>query len=71
MFCRKCGNKKTTKRSAGVFHCKHCGMQPGQSQMDRFGNKTVSEQLLQNATTTTEYVFAVRQPRLRAGISRG
>lgn len=66
MFCRKCGNKKTTKRSAGIFHCKRCGMQPGQSNMDRFGNAQVAipaEIDLQ----PTDYVFATRQPRLRAG----
>ena len=36
--CRKCGAKKITKRSAGVFFCQHCGMQPGELRMDRFGN---------------------------------
>lgn len=36
--CRKCGAKKITKRAAGVFFCQHCGMQPGELGMDRFGN---------------------------------
>ncbi|GLO70304.1 hypothetical protein MACH17_18210 [Phaeobacter inhibens] len=37
MTCRKCGAKKITKRRAGVFWCRRCGMQPGQLKMDRAG----------------------------------
>jgi hypothetical protein len=37
MSCRKCGGKHTTKRRAGVFSCRRCGVQPGPYQMDRAG----------------------------------
>ena len=36
--CRKCGEKRITRRRAGEFFCQRCGMQPGNSQMDRVGN---------------------------------
>lgn len=38
MDCRKCGAKHITRRSAGVFSCKHCGVQPGPMQLDRAGS---------------------------------
>ncbi len=66
MFCRKCGNKKTTRREAGVFHCKRCGMQPCRSNFDRFGNAAPVEQYA-DAAPLSDYVFAKRTPRLRAG----
>ena len=44
MNCRKCGARHITKRRAGVFNCKRCGVQPGPSGMDRFGNPTVRDE---------------------------
>ena len=38
--CRKCGAKGITKRSAGVFSCVHCGVQPGPQRLDRAGKLT-------------------------------
>lgn len=38
MDCRKCGAKKITRRRAGVFSCRHCGVQSGATNMDRAGN---------------------------------
>lgn len=37
MNCRKCGAKRITRRSAGVFSCLHCGVQPGPQRLDRGG----------------------------------
>lgn len=38
MDCRKCGAKHITRRRAGVFSCKHCGVQPGPMGLDRGGS---------------------------------
>jgi hypothetical protein len=40
MNCRKCGAKRITKRSAGVFSCRHCGVQPGPQMLERGGLPT-------------------------------
>ncbi len=37
MNCRKCGAKRVTRREAGVFSCKHCGVQPNLNTLDRGG----------------------------------
>lgn len=37
MNCRKCGAKRITKRRAGFFSCRHCGIQPNLNRMDRGG----------------------------------
>ncbi len=37
MDCRKCGAKRITRRRAGVFVCRHCGVQPGPMGLDRGG----------------------------------
>lgn len=42
MNCRKCGAKRITRRSAGVFSCAHCGVQPGPMGLTRFGLKGVN-----------------------------
>lgn len=38
MNCRKCGARHITRRSAGIFVCQHCGVQPNLQTHDRFGN---------------------------------
>lgn len=38
MNCRKCGALHITRRRAGVFACRRCGVQPGPTQMDRAGH---------------------------------
>jgi hypothetical protein len=63
MQCRKCGRKKTVKRSAGVFHCPRCGMQPGILSMDRSGRAT--DKPAAPIASGPEYTFAARTPRLR------
>ena len=38
--CNKCGAKRITKRRAGVWSCRHCGVQGGTvlNDIDRSGN---------------------------------
>lgn len=38
MNCVKCGAKRITRRRAGVFSCRHCGVQSGPMKLDRAGN---------------------------------
>lgn len=66
MQCRKCGAKHITRRRAGVFACQHCGVQPGPTLMDRFGNARLV--IVEPEVTATDYVIAPRQPRMKAGI---
>lgn len=40
MNCRKCGAKRITRRCAGVFSCRHCGVQPDLNRLDRGGLPT-------------------------------
>lgn len=67
MQCRKCGAKKTTRRRAGVFSCKRCGVQPGPFQMDRFG-RPGEVTPLQTDLPTDGYTIAARQPKLRGAL---
>lgn len=66
MNCRKCGAKQITRRSAGLFICRHCGIQPGPNFLDRFGNAT-RPAIEPEQITATDYQIAPRQPRLQAG----
>ncbi len=66
MNCRKCGSNKTTRRRAGVFFCQHCGMQPGPTNMDRFGNPGPVH-VQAETPAAGEYVIKPRRPRLLAG----
>lgn len=70
MQCRKCGAKKTTRRMAGIFSCAHCGVQPGPFHMDRSGTPTRAAPEAPEIVPT-DYIFAIRQPRLKAGVSKG
>lgn len=69
MNCRKCGAKQITRRSAGIFSCPHCGVQPGPFHLCRAGLPTrvaiTTEDELLPADLT--YEIAPRQPRLPAG----
>jgi len=68
--CRKCGAKQITRRSAGIFVCRHCGVQPGPFNLDRGGNTTFAP-LEPAPTPEGDYVFAERKPRLVASFNIG
>ena len=70
MNCRKCGAKQITRRSAGIFVCAHCGVQPGPFHLDRFANVTrplATEDELPLPVPVRE--IAPRQPRQLAGLA--
>ena len=69
MQCRKCGAKNITRRKAGIFSCRHCGIQPGQLRMDRGGIAGSEIERLEPYQDAT-YTVLPRLPKLR-GITLG
>lgn len=69
MNCRKCGAKQVTRRKAGIFLCQHCGFQPGPFNLDRFGNASPSLRQLEDTLAVSDYEFAERKPRIKAGVT--
>ena len=71
MNCRKCGAKQITRRSAGVFSCAHCGVQPGPFHLDRFANVTRQPVPLEPELPSVGPLreVAPRQPRQLAGLA--
>lgn len=53
MNCRKCGAKHITRRAAGLFSCRHCGIQPGPVGFDRAGLEPRKDQIEQTETEGT------------------
>lgn len=70
MNCRKCGAKQITRRSAGIFSCRHCGVQPGPFHLCRAGLPTRAIAIateVELLPADFSYEIAPRQPRLLAG----
>jgi hypothetical protein len=64
MKCRKCCGP-TTRRSAGIFSCRHCGVQPGQAIMDRGGIPAPIIEYPSVAPTEADLLMRPRQDKLR------
>jgi hypothetical protein len=69
--CRKCGARKITRRSAGLFVCRRCGVQPGTFNFDRFGSASPRSVIEPVSTQSSDYQFSIRQPRLPASPNLG